>query len=595
MGRLSGYSNRIKITTKSTKVESDLIDFPLGLTLSSGCGIYSQDMTAIFDEVGNDYTKIAITSYDGETILPAEVEYWNEEVKEAQLWFKAPNVYSAAETDFYLYYDATASGNALIDTNEDAITYQVSVSIGSEGTYDTVGAYTPFVLKENEVYKMWYSGKESTNWRTLYCTSTDGINWSNFQMVVDKGSEGTYDTINADMPFVLKDGGVYKMWYSGYNGTNYRIIYCTSTDGINWSNFQMVIDIGSEGTYDTTRCTAPVVVKEDELYKMWYTGYNGTNYRIIYTSSPTPEWKTATQSVWDSSYKAVYHMNNNPSGGAGCIKDSTSNKNHGTSGGSMTSDDLINGRAIEFDGTDDYIQLPRINLYGDPTIMMYNSPNILRASVLLSEYDTSYDEWGNGTFNGNSVEWKDSHSNGSDYFTVEDYTRPLNEWSLVTFKKSSTLAYFFIFDQLVKIGTTGNINGPDSIYRICFADTSGNRLFFKGLVGEIHISDTERSSSWIKAISYVITDSLLYFTEDQIPYDYIFRGIIKEKGMPAQRKVMLYRRSSGELINSMTSAADGFYYLTTPYNEEHYIVVLDNDSGDEYNALIQDRVYPSLA
>ena len=384
------------------------------------------------------------------------------------------------------------------------------------------------------------------------------------------------------------------MWYGGGDGTNYRIIYCTSTDGINWSNFQMVVNIGSEGTYDTDYAFCPFVIKDNDFYRVWYTGYDGTNYRTLYFASITPEFKTATQSVWDSSYKAVYHMNNNPSGGAGCIKDSTSNKHHGTPGGSMTSDDLINGRAIEFDGADDYIQLPRINLYGDPTIMMYNSPNILRSSVLLSEYDTSYDEWGNGTFNGNSVEWRDSRSNGSDYFTVEDYTRPLNEWSLVTFKKSSTLAYFFIFDQLVKTDTTGNINGPDSIYRICFADTSGNRLFFKGLVGEIHISDTERSSSWIKAISYVITDSLLYFTEDQIPYDYIFRGVIKEKGMPAQRKVMLYRRSSGELINSMISAADGFYYLTTPYNEEHYIVVLDDDSGDEYNALIQDRVYPSL-
>ena len=64
--------------------------------------------------------------------------------------------------------------------------------------------------------------------------------------------------------------------------------------------------------------------------------------------------------VWDVNFKAVYHMNQDPSAGADCILDSTQNVNHGTSVGTMLTEDLVNGvigKGIVFDGTDDYIQV----------------------------------------------------------------------------------------------------------------------------------------------------------------------------------------------------------------------------------------------
>ena len=51
-------------------------------------------------------------------------------------------------------------------------------------------------------------------------------------------------------------------------------------------------------------------------------------------------------------------MAQDPSGTAPQILDSTSNHHHGTSNGSMTSADLVDGdlgKAIDFDGGDDYI------------------------------------------------------------------------------------------------------------------------------------------------------------------------------------------------------------------------------------------------
>ncbi len=64
--------------------------------------------------------------------------------------------------------------------------------------------------------------------------------------------------------------------------------------------------------------------------------------------------------VWSNGYAGVYHMNQDPSGSAPQILDSTTNGRHGTSAGSMTSGDLVAGQigfGIDFDGSNDAIQI----------------------------------------------------------------------------------------------------------------------------------------------------------------------------------------------------------------------------------------------
>jgi len=66
------------------------------------------------------------------------------------------------------------------------------------------------------------------------------------------------------------------------------------------------------------------------------------------------------QNVWSNGFAAVYHMSQDPAGTAPQILDSTANANHGTTYGTMVSADLVDGlvgKAISFDGVDDYIDL----------------------------------------------------------------------------------------------------------------------------------------------------------------------------------------------------------------------------------------------
>lgn len=190
---------------------------------------------------------------------------------------------------WYTGYDGTTN-KILYSTSTDGLLWsdgQLVIDKGAQGTYDSGKVAYPCVIKESDTsYKMWYSGYNGTNWRIIYCTSTDGINWSNFQLVIDKGSQGTYDTTHVGYPYVIKESSSsYKMWYCGYNGV-WRALYASSTNGTTWSNYQLTVNAGSEGTYDTAYLVKPMVIKEsDTSYKMWYSGYDSTRYRVIYCTS----------------------------------------------------------------------------------------------------------------------------------------------------------------------------------------------------------------------------------------------------------------------------------------------------------------------
>jgi hypothetical protein len=68
-------------------------------------------------------------------------------------------------------------------------------------------------------------------------------------------------------------------------------------------------------------------------------------------------------------------------------------------------------------------------------------------------------------------------------------------------------------------------------------------------------------------------------------------GYVAEKDVPVARVLYMYDRATGELISSTTSrASDGYYSLSTTVSGEHFIVALDDDSGETYNALVNDRI-----
>ncbi len=90
---------------------------------------------------------------------------------------------------------------------------------------------------------------------------------------------------------VIEDGGVYKMWYLScvdWQIVNkkpthfYHIKYAESKNGIDWNREgKVAIDFANAAEYAISR---PCVIKEDGIYKMWFSA-RGDFYKIYYAES----------------------------------------------------------------------------------------------------------------------------------------------------------------------------------------------------------------------------------------------------------------------------------------------------------------------
>jgi len=186
------------------------------------------------------------------------------------------------------------------------------IPLGTNGKGDDVHVHSPSVIKDGETYKIWYMGYDGSTYRIYYVTSPDGLTWTKYDNTIPSvsdttstngriglGTSGTGDDVHVSNPIVIKDGETYKMWYTGYDGSTYRIYYATSPDGLTWTKYDNTIPSvsdttstngrippGTNGKGDGVNVSNPIVIKDGETYKMWYTGYDGSINRIYYATSP---------------------------------------------------------------------------------------------------------------------------------------------------------------------------------------------------------------------------------------------------------------------------------------------------------------------
>ena len=101
------WGKRVKITLDHNKIDADLEWFPVQIHLDSACGINGTDMTCVFDEVGANCKKIAVTMADGLTQLYVEISGWEYDRKKAWLWVSREGwvISATIDTDLFLYYD----------------------------------------------------------------------------------------------------------------------------------------------------------------------------------------------------------------------------------------------------------------------------------------------------------------------------------------------------------------------------------------------------------------------------------------------------------------------------------------------------------
>jgi len=175
---------------------------------------------------------------------------------------------------FYFYV-----GLALSDDGGESYKKISAAPILERNAIDPYLTASPCVLVEDGTWRMWYvSGtgwemKEAQlrhRYHIKYAESSDGIYWHREGRVcIDYESQDEYAIAR---PSVLKDGGLYRMWYS-YRGESYRIGYAESADGIEWNrkDAQSGIDV-SESGWDSEMIEYPYVFENEGTYYMLYNG-----------------------------------------------------------------------------------------------------------------------------------------------------------------------------------------------------------------------------------------------------------------------------------------------------------------------------------
>lgn len=129
------------------------------------------------------------------------------------------------------------------DSNSENIKHPIK-KISIKPFYDSeIHNYLPCVIYEDK-YKMWYASRNSEHRRIFYTESTDGINWVNNRLVLDIGEELEGDHYAADCPNVVAYENGYIMFYGG--GTSRGIHLAISSNGLMWGKKGLIIPRGSE-------------------------------------------------------------------------------------------------------------------------------------------------------------------------------------------------------------------------------------------------------------------------------------------------------------------------------------------------------------
>jgi len=171
-------------------------------------------------------------------------------------------------------------GLAISEPGQTVFTKYSKAPLLDRSDVDPYSISYPSILIENGTWRMWYGSNLS--WGTTekdmghvfkYAESKDGLHWERKgHIALPLKGNGEFAL---SKPCVLKDNGVYRMWYA-YRGQGYRIGYAESLDGLTWTRMDDLagIDVSPSGWDSETIEYGYVVDHKDQKFMF----YNGNGY-----------------------------------------------------------------------------------------------------------------------------------------------------------------------------------------------------------------------------------------------------------------------------------------------------------------------------
>jgi hypothetical protein len=266
--------------------------------------------------------------------------------------------------------------------------------------------------------------------------------------------------------------------------------------------------------WDAVNRQAEIWVRVDTVY-----GSDSAQFIAMYWGNPQAEDNSNGAAVFNTSngFIGVWHMNEDPSAGTASIKDRTANAHNATPFGSMTAVNSVNGavgKALSFDGTNDYLNAGNVSVPGNYSIGLWVLLDTLGNYQRLITKDSSYTLWYD----------KDSVSVRMEHMPSGSWWRGLLQDGGTRVPMTTGTWYYFVgsFDgaavRLYANGAEASVSGPISAIPrtnskpVTLGQSTGHS-FVNGIMDEVRIEGTARSADWIRLcyMNQRIDDRLIQF------------------------------------------------------------------------------------
>lgn len=185
-------------------------------------------------------------------------------------------------------------------TSADGITWTKQGPVlgpGAPGGWMDIGPYSPCVIYEDGLYKMWFSGaKAPLSYRNGigYATSSDGRIWTVDPLPVIPAT--TFGSTCS--PSVIKMGSLYNLFMGVTTSTTeypLDIVMMTSADGRSWTSKGVVLSARRDLAWQQSGILPCEVIYDEGRLKMFYTGFSVQDFCIGYAES-------SDGTSWDNSF-----------------------------------------------------------------------------------------------------------------------------------------------------------------------------------------------------------------------------------------------------------------------------------------------------
>ncbi len=180
--------------------------------------------------------------------------------------------YFEVSTSYYCQIAYATSVDGMSWTKQGAVLWPTFPDEGHNTAY-------PSVVLVHGTYWMFYDGTpniDASDYRIFAATSPDGLNWTKFGVVLDLGPTGGPDGVSLLYPHALYVNGVFDLWYTGLSSLsppgNGAMMFAQSTNGLNWTKLGVVLTNGTAGSLDSYNAVAGSVAPAGSGFVMVYDG-----------------------------------------------------------------------------------------------------------------------------------------------------------------------------------------------------------------------------------------------------------------------------------------------------------------------------------